>query len=109
MLNSRQIVNRRNSLVLAAVTVAVTVFTPLLSVGTLLAQLPALKPAHLNPMIEKLAAGQAVFGPIIRDFSMSNARTWGRSNANYVWIDMEDNPLNMEAVANFNAISDDRA
>ena len=84
MLNSRQIVNRRNSLVLAAVTVALTVFIPLLWVGTLLAQLPTLKPAHLHPMIEKLAAGQAVFGPIISDFSMSSAHTWARSNADYV-------------------------
>ena len=109
MLNSSQIINRRNSLVLAAVTVALTVFTPLLSVGTLLAQLPTLKPAHLNPMIEKLAAGQAVFGPIISDFSMSSARTWARSNADYVWIDMEHNPLNMEAVANFIAFSNDRS
>ena len=46
-----------------------------LPAGTLQAQLPPLKPAHLNPMIEKLAAGKAVFGPIISDLSMSNART----------------------------------
>jgi len=71
--------------------------------------LPALKPAHLNPMIEKLAAGQAVFGPIISDLSMTNARTWARSAADYVWIDMEHNPLNMEAVANFIAFSNDRS
>jgi 4-hydroxy-2-oxoheptanedioate aldolase len=77
--------------------------------GRLLAQLPPLKPAHLNPMIEKLEAGQAVFGPIISDLSMSNARTWARSNADYIWIDMEHNPLNMEAVANFVAFSNDRS
>jgi len=77
--------------------------------GTLRAQLPPLKPAHLNPMIEKLAAGQAVFGPIISDLSMANAHTWARSNADYVWIDMEHNPLNMEAVANFIAFSNDRS
>ena len=77
--------------------------------GTLRAQLPPLKPAHLNPMVEKLEAGQAVFGPIISDLSMSNARTWARSNADYVWIDMEHNPLNMEAVANFIAFSNDRS
>jgi 4-hydroxy-2-oxoheptanedioate aldolase len=40
---------------------------------------------------------------------MSSARTWARSNADYVWIDMEHNPLNMEAVSNFIAFSNDRA
>jgi 4-hydroxy-2-oxoheptanedioate aldolase len=86
--------------------VAISLLSPS---GRLLAQLPPLKPAHLNPMIEKLAAGEAVFGPIISDLSMSNARTWARSNADYIWIDMEHNPLNMEAVANFVAFSNDRS
>src|SRR5206468_11674871 len=72
-----------------------------LSATSLRAQLPPLTPAHLNPMIEKLATGRAVFGPIISDFSMSSARSWARSNADYVWLDMEHNPLNMEAIANF--------
>src|SRR6266446_4340743 len=57
----------------------------------------------------KLAAGKAVFGPIISDFSMSSARTWARSDADYVWIDMEHNPMNMEAIANFIAFSNDRS
>ena len=60
-------------------------------------------------MIEKLAAGEAVFGPIISDFSQANARTWARSGADYVWIDMEHNPMNLEAIANFIAYSSDRA
>ena len=40
------------------------------------AQLPALKPAHLNPAIEKLAAGGPVFGAITSDLSMASARQW---------------------------------
>src|SRR6266851_5859813 len=110
MLNSWRLGDRRNPLVRAAVTVGLAVGVALVKPGgTLRAQLPPLKPAHLNPMIEKLAAGQAVFGPIISDLSMTNARTWARSDADYVWIDMEHNPLNMEAVAHFIAFSNDRS
>jgi len=110
MLNSWRLADQRNPLVSAAVTVGLAVGVALvLGTGMLRAQLPPLKPAHLNPMIEKLAAGKAVFGPIISDLSMTSARTWARSNADYVWIDMEHNPLNMEAVANFIAFSNDRS
>src|SRR5260370_21647083 len=110
MLNSWRLGDRRNPLGRAAVTVGLAVGVALvLPAGRLRAQLPPLKPAHLNPMIEKLEAGQAVFGPIIGDLSMTNARTWARSEADYVWIDMEHNPLNMEAVANFIAFSNDRS
>ena len=110
MLNSLRLGDPRNPSVRSAVTAALAVGVALvLPPGALRAQLPLLKPAHLNPMIEKLAAGQAVFGPIIGDLSMANARTWARSNADYVWIDMEHNPLNMEAIANFIAFSNDRS
>src|SRR5260370_19456955 len=105
MLNSWRLGDRRNPLGRAAVTVGLAVGVALvLPAGTLRAQLPPLKPAHLNSMIEKLAAGKAVFGPIISDLSMTNARTWARSNADYVWIDMEPNPPNMEAVPHFSAL-----
>ena len=110
MLNSWRPGGRRSALGNAPVTAALVVAGAIILVnGTLQAQLPPLKPAHLNPMIEKLAAGQAVFGPIISDLSMTNARALERSGADYVWIDMEHNPLNMEAVANFIAFSNDRS
>jgi 4-hydroxy-2-oxoheptanedioate aldolase len=110
MVHSRSAEPRPAAGIVGAVSVAFVVAMSLVSPsGRLLAQLPPLKPAHLNPMIEKLEAGQAVFGPIISDLSMSNARTWARSNADYIWIDMEHNPLNMEAVANFVAFSNDRS
>ena len=110
MLNSLRLGHQRNRSVRSAVTAALTVGVALvLPAGRLGAQLAPLKPTHLNPMIEKLAAGQAVFGPIISDLSMTNARTWARSAADYLWIDMEHNPLNMEAVANFIAFSNDRS
>jgi len=79
MVNARRSGHRAESRVVAAASVALAVaISLLLPSGNLLAQLPPLKPAHLNPMIEKLAAGQAVFGPIISDFSVSSAHTWAR-------------------------------
>ena len=68
-----------------------------------------MKPAHLNPTIEKLAAGKSVFGAIISDLSMTSARTWARSGADFVWIDMEHNPLNMDAINQFVAYANDKA
>jgi 4-hydroxy-2-oxoheptanedioate aldolase len=110
MLNSWRPGSWRNLLVNAAVTAGLAVAVALvLPAGPLRAQLPPLKPAHLNPMIEKLAAGKAVFGPIISDLSMTSARTWARSGADYVWIDMEHSPLNMDAVNQFVAYANDKA
>src|SRR5262245_30789582 len=73
------------------------------------APLPPLTPAHLNPVVENLAAGQPAFGAIISDFSMASARQWARSGADYVWLDMEHNALNLDAIAQFLAFSNDRS
>jgi 4-hydroxy-2-oxoheptanedioate aldolase len=40
---------------------------------------------------------------------MTSARTWARSGADYVWIDMEHSPLNMDAINQFVAYANDRA
>jgi 4-hydroxy-2-oxoheptanedioate aldolase len=110
MLNSRRLGDQRGRAVRSAVMVALAVGLALvLPAGTLRAQLTALKPAHLNPTIEKLAAGKPVFGAIISDLSMTSARTWARSGADYVWVDMEHSPLNMDAVNQFVAYANDKA
>ena len=110
MLNLRRLVDRRNrsvrSAVMAGLAVGVAVVLP---TGTLRAQLTPMKPPHLNPAIEKLAAGKPVFGAIISDLSMTSARTWARSGADYVWIDMEHSPLNMDAINQFVAYANDKA
>ena len=94
------------SAVMVALVVGIAIVLP---DGTLRAQLPPLKPAHLNPTVEKLAAGKPVFGAIISDLSMTSARTWARSGADYVWIDMEHSPLNMDAINQFVAYANDKA
>jgi 4-hydroxy-2-oxoheptanedioate aldolase len=110
MPNSSRPGGRRTRSVRSGVVVALAVVIALvLRAGTLRAQLPPLKPAHLNPVVEKLAAGKPVFGAIISDFSMASARQWARSGADYVWLDMEHNPLNMETIANFVAFANDRS
>lgn len=81
----------------------------LLLAGTLSAQLPRLSPAHLNPAIEKLASGKPIYGLLTQDLSRENARTVGRRDTDFVFIDMEHSPLNLDALANFAAAMGDKA
>lgn len=69
--------------------------------STLSAQLPPLSPAHLNPIVAKLAAGQTVYGILTQDISKENARALGARDTDFVFIDMEHAPLNIDAFTNF--------
>src|SRR5688500_2236207 len=73
------------------------------------AQLPALSPAHLNPAIAKLASDKTVYGVLTQDLSRENARILGRRDTDFVYVDMEHSPLNMDALANFVAAVNDKA
>jgi 4-hydroxy-2-oxoheptanedioate aldolase len=73
------------------------------------AQLPALSPTHLNPAIAKLASGKTVYGVLTQDLSRENARLLGRRDTDFVYVDMEHSPLNMDALANFVAAMNDKA
>ena len=88
-----------------AVAVAVCVFLA----GTLSAQLPPLSPAHLNPSIEKLASGKQIYGLLTQDISRENARLVGRRDTDFIFIDMEHSPFNLEALSNFVAAMNDKA
>lgn len=77
--------------------------------STLSAQLPPLSPAHLNPAIEKLASGKQIYGLLTQDISRENARTVGRRDTDFIFIDMEHSPFNMEALSNFVAAMNDKA
>jgi hypothetical protein len=48
---------------------------------------------HLNPVIEKLAAGKPFIGFQTGDLSFQNARTMARADADYVYVDMEHTPM----------------
>jgi len=87
---------------------AITALCALLAVE-LSAQLPALSPAHLNPAIAKLASGKTVYGVLTQDLSRENARILGRRDTDFVYVDMEHSPLNMDALANFIAAMNDKA
>jgi 4-hydroxy-2-oxoheptanedioate aldolase len=81
----------------------------LLVVAAVSAQLPALSPAHLNPAVAKLASGKTAYGVLTQDLSRENARILGRRDTDFVYIDMEHSPLNMDALANFVAAMNDKA
>jgi 4-hydroxy-2-oxoheptanedioate aldolase len=78
-------------------------------VVTLSAQLAPLSPAHLNPAIAKLTSGKQIYGVLTQDLSRENARTLGRRETDFIFIDMEHSPLNMEALATFVAAAHDKA
>src|SRR5688572_31979398 len=57
---------------------------------------------HLNPVVAKLAAGQTVYGLINSgDLSLVNARETARAPVDFVYADMEHNPLDFPGLATF--------
>jgi len=56
---------------------------------------------HLNPVIDKLAKGQPVFGLQTGDLSLQNARATARAAVDFMYVDMEHNPLNFDALQIF--------
>jgi len=53
---------------------------------------------HLNPVIAKLAEGKTVYGLITGDLSPANARETAQAPVDFVYADMEHNPLDFSAL-----------
>jgi 4-hydroxy-2-oxoheptanedioate aldolase len=70
---------------------------------------PAASATHLNPVIAKLAAGRTVYGLSTADLSLPNARAMAREAVDFVYVDMEHNPLDMPALHMFLMGMTDRA
>ncbi|MEE2965362.1 MAG: aldolase/citrate lyase family protein [Acidobacteriota bacterium] len=64
---------------------------------------------HLSPLIAKLAAGDLAFGVSTYDLSLENARSLGRSDLDYVYVDMEHGPMDFVALQTFLLGLTDRA
>jgi 4-hydroxy-2-oxoheptanedioate aldolase len=57
---------------------------------------------HLNPVVEALAQGRHVFGVSTSDLSLENAIALaGNPNLDYVYLDMEHNPLRFDEMKHF--------
>jgi 4-hydroxy-2-oxoheptanedioate aldolase len=57
---------------------------------------------HLNPVVEALAQGRHVFGVSTSDLSLENAIALaGNPNLDYVYLDMEHNPLRFDEMRHF--------
>ncbi|OFW20886.1 MAG: hypothetical protein A3H97_10340 [Acidobacteria bacterium RIFCSPLOWO2_02_FULL_65_29] len=72
----------------------------LLAVVVLVARTPVAqqKPLHLNPVIAKLAEGRTAYGLNTGDLSLVNARETARAPVDFVYVDMEHNPLDFPAL-----------
>src|SRR5262249_24101566 len=56
-------------------------------------------PFHLNPAVEKLAKGQPMIGTFTDDMSLQNCHAMARLDFDYVYVDMEHGPLNLDGLA----------
>jgi len=65
------------------------------------AQAAPANPVRINRAIELLEAGQPTFGIFSHDRSLVNARSLARSGLDWVFIDMEHGPLDIETLQMF--------
>lgn len=56
---------------------------------------------HLNRTIETLEAGKPAFGIFSGDFSLANARALATSELDFIFIDMEHSPFDLETLQAF--------
>jgi 4-hydroxy-2-oxoheptanedioate aldolase len=76
-------------------------FTVLTVAGLAAAPVMAQDDVRLNRSIQTLENGDPVFGLFTGNFSLANARALARSNLDYILIDMEHTPFNMETLQEF--------
>jgi 4-hydroxy-2-oxoheptanedioate aldolase len=86
--------NRRWSSPAVAVAAPVVLF--FVVAASLVAQQAAL---HLNPAIEKLAQDQPIIGTQTDDVSLQNCHSLARLDFDYVYVDMEHGPLNLDGLS----------
>ncbi len=79
----------------------VTTVLALLTAGSLAVEILPSQAARLNRTIELLAEGRATFGILSHDRSLDNARALARSGLDFVIIDMEHGPLDIETLRVF--------
>src|ERR1700676_3605748 len=93
----------RIALLLVGQIFIIVIVTP---VGTLSAQQTV---KHLNPVIEKLAAGKPFIGFQTGDLSLENARSIARADIDYVYLEMEHGPMDFEGLHRFTVGMIDKA
>ena len=64
---------------------------------------------YLNPVIERLASGEPFIGVSTGDLSFANANALARAPIDYVYVDMEHNPLSFDQLYAFTLGTIDRA
>src|ERR1700719_4715699 len=92
--------NRTRCLRIALLVVGIIALTDALS---------AQEVKHLNPVIEKLAAGKPFIGFQTGDLSLQNARTLARADIDYVYLEMEHGPMDFAGLHQFTVGMIDKA
>src|SRR5688572_2976049 len=96
---------RQRGVMLRSVAMRVAVGAGFIALAIVASPPPAraqLTDVHLNPVVAKLAAGEVVYGLInAGDLSLANARETARAPVDFVYADMEHNPLDFPGLATF--------
>src|SRR5580698_3002850 len=69
-----------------------------LAVTVLLLFAGALAAQHLNPIVEKLSQGKVVIGVGSGDYSIDNAHALARADIDFVRLEMEHGPLDIDKI-----------
>jgi 4-hydroxy-2-oxoheptanedioate aldolase len=96
----------RHNLLQLAVPAGMIFATVLFTAGRPVAQQ---RPLHLNPVIAKLAEGKTVYGLNTGDLSLAYAREVARAPVDFIYADLEHNPLDFPALHMFLLGMTDRA
>lgn len=99
----------RHPLTLAGLTAAFVTVVFLMDSTPLAHQKPLEQRLHLNPVVAKLAEGKTVYGINTADLSLAYAREVARAPIDYVYVDMEHNPLDFPSLHTFLMGMTDRA
>src|SRR6059036_2249605 len=99
----------RRPLPLAALAAASFTLVFLMASTPVAQQKPLEQRLHLNPVIAKLAEGKTVYGLNTGDLSLTYAREVARAPVDFVYADLEHNPLDFPALNIFLLGMTDRA
>src|SRR2546428_4589479 len=99
----------RSPLPLAGLAAAFVTLVFLMASTPVAQQKPLEQRLHLNPVIARLAEGKTVYGINTGDLSLAYAREVARAPIDYVYVDMEHNPLDFPGLHMFLLGMTDRA
>ena len=96
--SSEQATRRESTRCSTTIALGIAAVLVAMGAGPIVAQPPQV---HLNPVIARLIEGKTVYGLNTGDLSLSYAREVARAPVDFVYADLEHNPLDLPALHMF--------